>query len=94
MGQGMAVLKGKLIFSAQYSDEDDDEYSDLDLDFEDAVERGYEDDKDRDDDRFKFGSLGSFSGRSGSGVVDGDGICSRRYECHCSGATLSRAASS
>ena len=48
-------------------DEDDDEYSDLDLDFEDAVERGYEDDKDRDDDRFKFGSLGSFSGRSGSG---------------------------
>ncbi len=44
-------------------DEDDEEYSDLDLDFEDAVERGYEDDKDRDDDRFKWGA----SARSGSG---------------------------
>ncbi len=48
-------------------DEDDEEYSDLDLDFEDAVERGYEDDKDRDDDRFKFGTTGSFTSRSGSG---------------------------
>ena len=47
-------------------DEDDEEYSDLDLDFEDAVERGYEDDKDRDDPQFKFGSSGGFTGRSGS----------------------------
>ena len=49
-------------------DEDDEEYSDLDLDFEDAVERGYEDDKDRDDDRFKWSGLGKFSNRSGSGT--------------------------
>ena len=55
-------------------DEDDEEYSDLDLDFEDAVERGYEDDKDRDDDRFKFGFEGfSRSGGSGPGAGSGSG---------------------
>ena len=48
-------------------DEDDEEYSDLDLDFEDAVERGYEDDKDFDDSRNKplFGD--AFKSRSGGG---------------------------
>ena len=69
----MGGIKKNGEFSMHY-DEDDEEYSDLDLDFEDAVERGYEDDKDRDDDRFKFGSTGSFSGRSGpSGPSAGAG---------------------
>ena len=53
-------------------DEDDEEYSDLDLDFEDAVERGYEDDKDRDDDRFKWGASGK-SGSSGPSPGAGAG---------------------
>ena len=53
-------------------DEDDEEYSDLDLDFEDAVERGYEDDKDRDDDRFKFGFKG-ITGNAGPGPGTGSG---------------------
>ncbi|MBT6179720.1 MAG: hypothetical protein HOI23_20940 [Deltaproteobacteria bacterium] len=52
-------------------DEDDDEYSDLDLDFEDAVERGYEDDKDFDDSRNKplFGN--AFKSRSTGGGGSG-----------------------
>lgn len=48
-------------------DEDDDEYSDLDLDFEDAVERGYEDDKDFDDKSPKFRFPSSAKAGSGGG---------------------------
>ena len=48
-------------------DEDDEEYSDLDLDFEDAVERGYEDDKDFDDKRGKSPFTGVFRCRAGAG---------------------------
>lgn len=48
-------------------DEDDEEYSDQDLDFEDAVERGYEDDKDFDDERHKRPFAGAFKSRSGGG---------------------------
>jgi hypothetical protein len=52
-------------------DEDDDEYSDLDLDFEDAVERGYEDDKDFDEERHKSPFARAFQSRSGGGGRSG-----------------------
>jgi len=52
-------------------DEDDEEYSDLDLDVEDAIERGYEDDKDFDDDRRKPFFGGGFKSRAGGGSPSG-----------------------
>lgn len=47
-------------------DEDDEEYSDLGIDWEDAKEMGYEDDRDNDDERFK-GSSNTGSSYSGGG---------------------------
>mgnify|MGYP007063827287 CR=1 FL=1 len=49
-----------------FYDEDDEEYSDLGIEWEDAKEMGYEDDRDIDDDRFKnpSSSQESYGGQS------------------------------